>query len=102
MINLGLMDIEVYERLYDPETNKYIDQQTEISGSRFGSEYRQKALKPMQQGQFLGLLRNEDEVTKILISKEDQLRDKMGRQVVFGADNRPIMTIPGEEDMFAD
>jgi len=58
--------------------------------SKFGTQYREQALKPLKMGQFLGLPRNEDEVTKILISKEDQLRDKMSRQVVFGADNRPI------------
>lgn len=40
MMNLGLMDIEVYERLYDPEANKYIDQKSELTQSKFGTEYR--------------------------------------------------------------
>ena len=43
-----------------------------------------------QKANFLGLLRNEDQVTKILISKADQLRAKQARQVVFG-NNGPIL-----------
>jgi len=32
-------------------------------------------------------------VTKILISKEDLLRDKLNRQVVFGPDGKPIVNL---------
>ena len=101
MLNLGLVNIEVYERLIDPDTNKFLDQKSNITGSKFGSQFKAAAFKPLAQGQFLGLARNEDEVTKILMSKEDQLKDKLNRQVVFGADNKPIVEIPGDEDIFS-
>jgi hypothetical protein len=71
MMNLGLMNIEVYERLFDPDTNKFLDQKSNMSGSKFGTQYKATAFKSLAAGQFLGLARNEDEVTKILISKED-------------------------------
>ena len=99
MLKLGLMNIEVYDRLYDPNTNKFLDLKSNISGSKFDTQYKETAFKPLALGQFLGLARNEDDVTKILISKEDQLKDKLSRQVVFGADNKPITNIPGDEDV---
>lgn len=100
---LGLMDIEVLERKVDPETGKYYDQ---LSGfedqsskksrkGRFADAEEPQAHAHLRPGAFLGLARNEDEVTKILISKNDQLKDKLNRQVVFGPDG-PIEAPEGD------
>ena len=76
----------MFNRKIDPETGQYVQE----------AEDNPDALEHANQGQFIGLARNEDDVTKILISKEDLLRDKLNRQVVFGPDGKPIVNL--EED----
>ena len=41
--------------------------------------------------EFLGVRKNEDELTKILMSKQDVVLDKMNRQIIFGPDGMPIL-----------
>ena len=85
------MPIEIFDRRVDPESGKYFD---EITSSKASYELKEAGyLQELQGGQFLGLPKNEDPVTKILISKEDLLRDKLNRQVVFGLDNKPILNV---------
>jgi hypothetical protein len=45
LLNMGLMDIEVYDRVYDEEVNQFLDQKTNISGSKFGTKYNEQAYK---------------------------------------------------------
>ena len=83
MLANGQIVAEVFNRRIDPDTGQYVDL----------ADDNPEALEQAHQGQFIGLSRNEDDVTKILISKEDLLRDKLNRQVVFGPDGKPIVNL---------
>ena len=60
-----------------------------------------EALVKVTPGDFLGIRKNEDELTKILMSRKDAILDKMNRQILFTKDGRPILDpyeiLPGEK-----
>ena len=50
-----------------------------------------KPLEPITNGNFIGVKKNEDELTKILMSRKDQVLDKMNRHILFDKEGRPIL-----------
>lgn len=55
-----------------------------------------------QRAGFLGIANNNDQVTKILMTKEDQLKLKQSRQVVFGQHGPIIDKDPQRDQVFSE
>lgn len=98
MIARGINQVQIYDRRADPQGN-YYDQMSRATGLLSDGK---EALVKVTPGDFLGIRRNEDELTKILMSRKDAVLDKMNRQILFTKDGRPILDpyeiLPGERD----
>ena len=84
--------MEVFDRRIDPETNQPYDDQSNASRFAQGLDLDgEPLLNQMQPGEFVGLQKNEDELTRLLVTKDDQIKEIMNRQIVFGRDGKPIL-----------
>ena len=84
--------MEVFDRKIDPETNQPFDDRS--NASHFAEVLNhdgEPLLDQMQPGEFVGLQKNEDELTRLLVTKEDQMKEIMNRQIIFGRDGKPIL-----------
>jgi len=72
------MVAEVYDRARDPLTGQFLDQ---MPGRDKEEDEREQLgyFQPLGKANFMGLPQNDDEVTRLLISKEDYIRDQMKR-----------------------
>ena len=68
--------VEVFERRIDPETNQPYDDRSHAS--RYLDE-ENPLLNQMHPGQYKGLQKNEDDLTKLLVTKDDQIQEVMNR-----------------------
>ena len=75
--------IEVFERVRDPDSGEYLDER--------GSARPEDTLAQARKSNFIGIAANQDELTLILMSKRDQVFDKMTRQIIFGANGKPVL-----------
>ena len=74
----GQMVAEVYDRARDPLTGQFLDQRPGHDKEEDDKE-EVRYYNPMSKANFMGLPQNDDEVTRLLISKEDYIRDQMKR-----------------------
>lgn len=72
--------IEVFER----DLDKAASSQGSGSQNQLNEEKNVKMVERNEPALFIGLPKNEDAVTKLLITKKEQLRLKQQRQVIFG------------------
>lgn len=72
----------MFERIKDMETGEYLDERGEDDDRAFGAA---------REARFVGIALNNDELTQILMSKKDQVYDRMTRQIVFGPNGKPVL-----------
>ena len=72
------MVAEVYDRARDPVTGQFLDQMPRREGEEDDRD-QVRHFNPLSKANFMGLPQNDDEVTRLLISKEDYIRDQMKR-----------------------